>query len=127
MAACAYCGAETELYDGGVPICLECSEAQQLKRKPVASALEIRTILFQELYAATARGTEARRQFDEAMGRFPSGMPHPDGSQRIKNASNALTIARNEMTSAHNRLNDFLRRGIVPEDLKATPQKASSA
>src|ERR1700730_4656069 len=118
MAACTYCRAETQLYDGGVPICLECSEAQEIKRKPGATVLEIRTILSQELYAATARGKEARKQFDEAMGRFPSVVPHPDGAQRIKNASNALTVARHEMTTAHNRLNDFLGRGIVPEDLK---------
>ena len=118
MAACAHCGAETQLFDGGVPICLECSEAQDLKRKPVISALEIRTILFQELYAATAQGNDARRQFDEVMGRFPSGMPHPDGVQGIKNASDALTIARKELAVAHNRLNDFLGRGIVPENLK---------
>ena len=49
---------------------------------------------------------------------FPSGLAHPDGVQRIKNASNALTIARREMATAHSRLNDYLSRGIVPEDLK---------
>jgi hypothetical protein len=118
MAECAYCRAETQLYDGGVPICVECSEASEIKRKPVASTLEIRTVLLQELVAATARSNEASRQFDDVMGRLPSGIPYPDGSQRIKNASNALTIARKEMSTAHNRLNDFLSRGIVPDDLK---------
>ena len=49
---------------------------------------------------------------------IPSGLPQPDGAQRIKNASHALSIARKEMATAHNRLNDYLSRGIVPDDLK---------
>ena len=32
MAECIYCGSETELYDGGVPVCLKCSEARQSER-----------------------------------------------------------------------------------------------
>jgi len=31
--------------------------------------------------------------------------------------SGELTIARKEMATAHNRLNDYLSRGIVPDDL----------
>src|SRR6266404_997113 len=50
--------------------------------------------------------------------KVPSGLQHPDGAQRIKNASNKLSLARKEMATAHNRLNDYLSRGIVPEDLK---------
>ena len=50
--------------------------------------------------------------------RYPSGTPHPDGVQRIHNASHKLTQARDEMMNAHNRMNDFIERGIVPEDLK---------
>lgn len=26
MAECKYCGAETQLYDGGVPICPQCAD-----------------------------------------------------------------------------------------------------
>jgi hypothetical protein len=52
------------------------------------------------------------------MDQFPSGLPYPDGVQRIKNASNKLNLARKAMATAHNRLNDYLSRGIVPEDLK---------
>ena len=47
-----------------------------------------------------------------------SGLPHPDGSQRIKNASVGLSMARKGVLKAHTRLNDYLGRGIVPEDLK---------
>jgi hypothetical protein len=74
--------------------------------------------LLQDLLGATAHTREAARLFDETIGQFPSGLPHPDGVQRIKNASNKLSLARKEMGTAHNRLNDYLSRGIVPVDLK---------
>jgi len=38
--------------------------------------------------------------------------------RRIKDASNELTLARKEMMTAHKRLNDFIERGIVPDDLE---------
>jgi hypothetical protein len=50
--------------------------------------------------------------------RIPSFIPHPDGTQRIHNASHQLTEARNAMMKAHHRLNDYLERDIVPKDLK---------
>ena len=119
MALCAYCQAETELYDGGdVPICIECSDARKARRKPPATEQQIRTTLFQDVFEATARNNEATREFEAVMGQFPSGLPHPDGAQRIKNASSSLTVARKEKMKAHDRLNDYLGRGIVPEDLK---------
>jgi len=52
------------------------------------------------------------------MGDIPSHLPHPDGTQHLSNAARELSAARKEMMDAHNRLNDFLARGIVPEDLK---------
>jgi len=38
-------------------------------------------------------------------------MPHPDGVQRIHNASGKLKAARDEMMRAHRRLNAFIERG----------------
>ena len=119
MAQCAYCKAETEMYVGGdVPICVECSDAREAKPQPPVPSQDIRVNLLQDLLGATARSSDANREFDEAIGQFPSGLPHPDGVQRIKNASNKLFVSRKEMGTAHNRLNDYLSRGIVPEDLK---------
>ena len=118
MAQCAYCQAETEMYDGGVPICVVCSDTKEARSKPPATEQDIRTTLFQDVFEATARNNDATREFEAVMGQFPSGVPHPDGAQRIKNASSSLTIARKEKMKAHNRLNDYLGRGIVPEDLK---------
>ena len=118
MAKCTDCGSETELYSSGVPICVTCSDAREAKRKPPAPSNEIRAILHEDVIRTTKRNSEALREFDEVMGQFPSGIPHPDGVQRIKIVSNALSIARKEMATAHDRLNDYLNRGIVPEDLK---------
>jgi len=52
------------------------------------------------------------------MSQVPSGLPHPDGTQRIRNASRELFRARKEMMTAHRRLDNFIESGIVPEDLK---------
>ena len=76
-----------------VSIGVECSEARALKRKPGATGAEIGTTLFQDLLAATARNSEASREFDEVMGQFPSGLPHPDGVHRMTNASNRSSVA----------------------------------
>ena len=118
MAQCAYCETETFMFDRGVPLCIQCAEERDSKRKPSATAHEIRATLLQDLIGSTARNSEALREFDEVTGQFPSGLPYPDGVQRIKNASNKLSVARKEMGTAHNRLSDYLSRGIVPEDLK---------
>jgi hypothetical protein len=68
-----------------VSIGVECSEARALKGKPGATGAEIGTTLFQDLLAATARNSEASQ--------FPSGLPHPDGVHRMKNASNRSSLA----------------------------------
>lgn len=121
MAECAYCKAETQLYDRDVPICTQCAEGRDgSPRKPAGSEQNIRTRLLQELLEATARNTEATREFEAVSGQFPSGLPHPDGSQRIKSASLGLAAARKELMRAHNRLSDYHDRGIVPEDFKRT-------
>jgi hypothetical protein len=112
MAQCAFCKAETEMYYGGAPICIECS------RERAAAARRVRTALIEGLTEATARAEAASEAFQSVMREVPSGAPHSDGVQRIHNVSNELSAARKEMMTAHTRLNDFLTRGIVPEDLK---------
>ena len=120
MAKCANCRAETQLYDNGVPICLECAEARDNKaiKKPPASSKSIQNLLVDEIVEATSRTNQATQAFFEVMGHIPSGFPHPDGSQRIHNASNELSTARKDLMRAHTRLDEFLKTGIVPEGLK---------
>jgi hypothetical protein len=71
--------------------------------------------LLQDVLELTARVEEATRQFNAVM-QIPSGLPHPDGVQRIKNASSKLSIARNELMKAHSRLDEHLGGKIVPEE-----------
>ena len=121
MAECAYCKAETQLYDRDVPICTQCSEARDgSPRKPPTAELSIRTRLLEEVLEATARTSQAAREFEAVIGQFPSGLPHPDGSQRIKSASQNVAAARKALMKAHHRLSDYHEYGIVPEDLKRT-------
>ncbi len=120
MAACAYCEAETQLYANGVPICLKCTEEREktASKKPPVSGQSIRSILVNEIAEATVRVNKASQTFFEVMGKIPSGFPHPDGTQHIHNASRELATARKDLMRAHTALDDFLKTGIVPEDLK---------
>src|SRR5258708_4775687 len=111
MAQCAYCGTETELYDGPSPVCLACVKLSPTKR-------ETRAKLVHSLHEATMRTEAATEAFTAVTGDIPSGLPQPDGVQRIHNASRNLSVARDEMMKAHKRLNDFLQHGTVPDDLK---------
>jgi hypothetical protein len=108
------------MYVKEIPICLNCSEQREERRKLPGREQQIRTVLVAGLVEATARTSAASQTFNMVMSQFPSGLPHPDGSQQVQNASAALAAARKELMRAHNRLNDYLGRGIVPEDLKQT-------
>ena len=118
MAQCAYCKTETEMYEGGdVPICPECCDARKSEHKP-AAAEQVRRLLIQESVEATARANTALKAFNEVLNQFPSGPPHPDGTHRIQDASRKLITARKAMGRSNTRLNDYMSRGIVPQDLK---------
>ena len=117
MAECAYCKAETKLFENGVPICLVCADLCTDPRPP-ATDQQIRDILLQDVVERTAQNEQAIEEFEAIAGKIPSGIPHPDGVQRIKNASAKLATTRQELMKAHRRLDDHIGRGIVPEDLK---------
>ena len=118
MAECAFCKAETELYDGGSPICVHCSNARENRRKPPTSEHRVLGILQEDLHAATERSRAASASFDAVTRDVPSKIPQPDGTQRIHNASREVSLARVDLIRAHSRLSDYIGRGIVPEDLK---------
>src|ERR1044071_132149 len=99
MALCFYCKTETELYSNGRPICIPCDNK-------VAA-------LVRDLADATMRADAASDEFQAVVTEIPSGMPHPDGVQRIKNVSRRLRAARQEMSNAQNRLDEFQHRVAV--------------
>jgi len=118
MTRCIFCKSVTELDDGGVPICVRCSEAGESKRKPPTSEHQVLNVLREDLQSAKWRVTAANEAFEAITSEIPSALPRPDATQRIHKASREVTVARMEMLRAHHRLSDFLNAGLVPEDLK---------
>ena len=92
MAHCIYCKAETELHNSGRPICIPCDQ------KTAA--------LIQDLADATMQVDAASDEFQSVLTEIPSGMPRPDGVQRIRNVSDRLRAARQVMWNAQDRLNE---------------------
>ena len=80
---------------------------------------ETRRALIKNLKEATERANAASRAYDAVMRDIPSGIPPPDGVQRIQNASRDLSQARAAMMKAHIRLNEFFGRAIGPADLES--------
>jgi hypothetical protein len=78
----------------------------------------VRIILEQEFLEALQRRDFASSRFGEVNQDIPSGLPHPDGKQRIYRASREYSAALQELSRALRRLTDFREHGIVPEDLK---------
>lgn len=117
MAECAFCKTETELFENGTPICLRCATAKEGEAQPSLGASPIQQKLLQEVRRATDRVNAAAEGFSQILKDVPSNLPSPDGTFRITQASHELSTARAEMMKAHRRLNDFLSRGVVPEDL----------
>lgn len=104
MKKCTYCTNTTIHFSKGIPICIECTDK---KRSSGLTEAEFRATLLEDILIATANSNDASKEFDYIVSQF-SGLPHPDGSQRIKNASNRLNIARKEMMKAHIRLNEYI-------------------
>ena len=114
MARCSYCAQETELYEGGIPVCLACSDTPILQKKTFHARL------IEELAEATAEHNAATVAHKRVMWEIPSATPHPDGVQRIHSVSHELSVAKERLARAHSRLSDFLDRGTIPEDMQGS-------
>jgi hypothetical protein len=77
-------------------------------------------VLRAELAAAQHRRDEAAGRFDQIIRDVPSGIPHPDGTERIKQASGEYGRTQSEALAAFARLNDFLIHGKIPPHLTAS-------
>src|SRR5258706_15525333 len=83
----------------------------------LAALEKVHDLLQQELKAATERAASASAAFLDVTSQVPSGLPHPDGTQRIRNMAHELAFARTELMRAHSRMDAFLVNGIAPDDL----------
>ncbi len=101
MPKCFKCGADTILFENGVAICVKCSDEGDKRPDSPEKDQRIRSVLLQDLletsYLAQSASVESETR---AAGR------------------RSLDSAQTAMAHAHSRLNNYLSRGIVPEDLK---------
>ncbi len=104
------------MYFNEVPVCVACSERQDAAEHPPLDESQRRARLMKEILDSSARAKNASEAFLLLMKDTPSGLPHPDGAQRIQNASHELSVARAQMEKAHSRLNLYLSRGILKDD-----------
>lgn len=112
MARCAFCKTqETQSREYGVPVCPDCLDIGKRKSNRNTG---IRSVLFHGLAEAKFRFEAVSTKFSD----IPGGRPRTDGAQRVLNASSELAAARIKRKRAQDRLDDYLSRGIVPEDLK---------
>ena len=111
MSKCSKCGADTELHDGGVPICVKCSERGKDRQR-------IMEILHRNLQVARQRRDEASTHFNDMTRHTPSGIPYPDSQERLHIASRDYTNAQQALAKALAQLNDYLIDGEVPPGLE---------
>ena len=78
----------------------------------------VHRILQEEFHAAVQRRDLASAYFDEVRRAVPSGLPHPDGTQLIRNASRDYSAALDGLTRAVLRVTHFEVTGVIPDDLK---------
>ena len=73
------------MYIGGdVPMCVECSDAQQAKHNPPEAEQHIRAALLQDILEATALNNEATREFETTMGQIPNSSAHPALGRQVQ-------------------------------------------
>lgn len=96
---------------------------QTATTSPLATLEKVHDLLQQELKEATERAATASAAFLDVTSQVPSGLPHPDGTQRIRNIAHELAFARTELMRAHSRMDAFLVCGIAPDDLVSGGEK----
>jgi hypothetical protein len=67
-----------------------------------------------------------RAEFTLVIADIPSGLPQPDGTQRIHNTARDLRASREAFQTALDRFNNFILRGKIPDDLKPPPGMVGS-
>lgn len=82
---------------------------------------QVLEVLSNDLRDAQQRRDEAAARFSEIMKDVPSGIPHPNGTDRIHEVSQQYSEAQKEAMEALVRLNNFLVHGTIPSDGEREP------
>ena len=78
-----------------------------MENLPQDSRSETMARLKADLDAAWRENVAARDRFDAIMRETPNGLPHPDGSLRIRQAGVAMNLALQSYIQALRRFTDF--------------------
>jgi hypothetical protein len=79
---------------------------------------EVQRRLMKELSDAQSAYNAANTRFYMLLKEIPSGLPAPDGSQRILEAGIASRVNLERYTRAMKRYSEFAISGTIPEDLR---------
>jgi hypothetical protein len=86
------------------------------RSEPVTNREKILQQLTGELDLATAHFREAQRLETEIIRQAPTGIPLPDGQQRILQSAKKVKLAFQEYQRVLKRYRAFVADGILPED-----------
>jgi hypothetical protein len=87
---------------------------------------EILQKLREALDTARQRSEAASAHFDEVLRDVPSGLPQPDGVERVRLASVEFIRSRQILLDAHLKLENFIAYGTIPDELES-PRKPPAA
>lgn len=86
---------------------------------------DIERILAERLRLAQTIFEHAQEAFKQITSDIPSPLPHPDGTQSIKNAGATYRDVMNSYALALREFNEFILHGTIPEDLKEAIRAAN--
>lgn len=78
----------------------------------------IEAILRDEVERAKRAYQQAHTDFHGVTADIPSGLPEPDGTDRIRNAGNVYRSTMNIYSDALREFNNFVTDGVIPDRLK---------
>ena len=125
MTKCSRCEASAELYANGVPFCVNCGAVVEVVCEYKQDRERILEILRRELKIAKKRSVEASTHFTEMIHQAPSGIPYPDGTERIHRASRDYSHSQDRLRDALARMNDYLLQGKIPPGIGNPADKDS--
>jgi hypothetical protein len=109
--------------DDGLAVCVLLGLPKVVERGAFLSREEVERILRQEVERRKTGYEGARLEFDRIYNNIPSGLPSPDGTERIKNAGRDYRFNMREYDAALHEFNSFLCWGIIPDRLREPERK----